>query len=76
MIVVAIRTKSGDGTAIRQTANSIPEVEKQIMAILKKQTPYVTFVDVDNAAYTVKRTEIEGFTVAEIKENADDKETS
>lgn len=73
MIVVGIRTKSGDWTTIGQESDSIAEVEAQIAAILKKTTTYVTFRDLDGATYKVKRNEIESISVAEEQENADDK---
>lgn len=75
MIVVGIRTRSGDWTTVRQESNSIAEVEAQIAAILKKTTTYVTFKDVDGTRYEVKRNEIESVTVGETEDNADDKKT-
>lgn len=73
MVVVGIRTRSGDFTTIGQESNSIAEVEAQMAAILKKTTPYVTFKDLDGATYEVKRNEIESILVGEAEEVADDK---
>lgn len=73
MIVIGIRTRSGDWTTVKQKSDSIAEVEAQIAAILKKTTTYVTFKDLDGSTYEVKRNEIESISVGEAEENADDK---
>lgn len=68
MVVVGIRTKSGDFTRLDLESKTVADAEAQVMGLLKKTTPYITFKNSDGSEYTVKRTDIESFSVADLTE--------